>query len=78
MVTGQATISVRSKREYSRGIYERYQRAGRAHKSRMLDESCAVCGYHRKVAVRLLNAVSKQRRWPGPSPITTLSNCDSG
>jgi hypothetical protein len=35
-------------------IHGRYQRAGRPHKSRILDEFCATCGYHRKAALRLL------------------------
>src|SRR6187402_2596919 len=68
MVTEPTTMSVRSKREYLSRIYGRYARAGREHKSRILDEFCAVCGYHRKVAVRLLNRVSKPRRRPGPKP----------
>jgi hypothetical protein len=36
-------------------IHGRYQRAGRPHKRRILDEFCATCGYHRKAALRLLN-----------------------
>lgn len=69
MVTEQTTMSLRSKREYLNRIQGRYLRAGRQHKSRILDEFCAVCGYHRKVAVRLLNRVLKgQRSPPGPKP----------
>ena len=44
-----------SKREYLAKIHGRYQRAGRSHKSRILDEFCLNCGYHRKAALRLLN-----------------------
>jgi hypothetical protein len=36
-------------------IHGRYQRAVRPHKTRILDEFCATCGYHRKAALRLLN-----------------------
>lgn len=43
------------KREYLTKIHSRFQRAGREHKSRILDEFCAICGYHRKAALRLLN-----------------------
>jgi hypothetical protein len=35
-------------------IHGRYQRAGRPHKRRILDEFCLNCGYHRKSALRLL------------------------
>lgn len=68
MVTEQTTMSVRSKREYLIRIYGRYQRAGREYKSRILDEFCAVCGYHRKAALRLLHRPLRPRRRPGPKP----------
>jgi hypothetical protein len=55
MVTEALTMSLSSKREYLVKIYGRYQRAGRPHKSRILDEFCLNCGYHRKAALRLLN-----------------------
>lgn len=48
-------MSLSAKREALARIYGRYQRAGRSHKSRILDEFCATCGYHRKAALRLLN-----------------------
>jgi hypothetical protein len=48
-------MSGRSKREYLLSIYARYRQAVRAVKSRILDEFCQVCGYHRKSALRLLN-----------------------
>jgi hypothetical protein len=48
-------MSLSSKREYLARIHGRYQRAGRPHKQRLLDEFCAICGYHRKAALRLLN-----------------------
>ena len=54
MVT-EPIMSLTSKKEYLRRIHGRYQRAGREHKSKILDEFCAVCGYHRKFALRLLN-----------------------
>jgi len=55
MVTEDLTMSLTSKREYLAKIHGRYQRAGRPHKSRILDEFCLNCGYHRKAALRLLN-----------------------
>lgn len=48
-------MSLSAKREYLARIHGRYQRAGRPHKRRLLDEFCAICGYHRKAALRLLN-----------------------
>ena len=47
-------MSLSAKREYLSNIHGRYQRAGRPHKTRILDEFCATCGYHRKAALRLL------------------------
>ena len=54
MVTENLNMSLSSKREYLARIHGRYQRAGRPHKSRILDEFCLNCGYHRKSALRLL------------------------
>src|SRR5215212_10524647 len=75
MVTQVTNMSLSAKREYLARIYGRYQRAGRPHKSRILDEFCLNCGYHRKAALRLLlgpgpGALKKKR--PGPKP-----TCDS-
>ncbi|MBK8002267.1 MAG: hypothetical protein IPK15_27155 [Verrucomicrobia bacterium] len=48
-------MSLSAKREALARIHGRYGRAGRPHKTRILDEFCATCGYHRKAALRLLN-----------------------
>ena len=48
-------MSLSAKREPWPAFTARYQRAGRPHKTRILDEFCATCGYHRKAALRLLN-----------------------
>ena len=48
-------MSVRAKGEYVQAIYQRYRRARRPEKRRILDEFCQVAGYHRKHAIRLLN-----------------------
>ena len=63
-------MSIEGKREYLHRIFGRYQRAGREHKRKILDEFCAVCGYHRKAALRLLNRPLDRppKRRPGPKP----------
>ena len=48
-------MSLPAKREALARIHGRYERAGRPHKTRILDEFCVTCGYHRKAALRLLN-----------------------
>jgi hypothetical protein len=48
-------MSLPSKRDYLQRIHGRYQRADKPHKTRIPDEFCAVCGYHRKATLRLLN-----------------------
>lgn len=58
-------MSRRAKWEYLCAIYARYHRASRAEQSRILDECCRVCGYHRKSAIRLLNGPRPAAR-PGP------------
>jgi len=59
-----------SKREYLRAIGERYRRASKAEKGVMLREFCAVCGYHRKHAIRLLNGKKRVgKKKSGPSRV---------
>ena len=71
MVTEALSMSLTSKREYLAKIHGRYQRGGRPHKSRILDEFCLNCGYHRKTALRLLNRplAGRVRKRPGPKII---------
>lgn len=62
-------MSLSAKRESLARIHGRYQRAGRPHKTRILDEFCATCGYHRKSALRLLGRPLRPpgtRARPGP------------
>jgi hypothetical protein len=72
MVTEQEepkNMSQKSKREYLERIHGRYGRAGKEHKSKILDEFCLVCGHHRKHAIRLLSqplALRAARRGPEP------------
>ena len=60
-------MSKTEKRAYLDAIRSRYRRAKRADKSKILDEFCAVCGYHRKYALRRLNQASQRTepRKPG-------------
>ena len=43
-----------ARREITAAVVDRYRSAGRADKRRILDELCAVTGWHRKHAVRAL------------------------
>jgi hypothetical protein len=49
-------ISMRAKREITSAVTERYRAVGRLEKGRILDEFCAVTGWHRKHAIRALSA----------------------
>jgi len=63
-------MSLPSKREYLMQIRSRYRRAGRVHKSKILDEYCQVCGYDRKYAIKRLAAdPHRLRRKPGRKPL---------
>ena len=48
-------MSRASRKDYLQRIYSRYQKASRSEKEGILDEFCAICSYHRKHAIRLLN-----------------------
>src|SRR5574342_715923 len=60
-------MSGKSKWDYLKAIYSRYRKASKALRSRILDEFCQVCRYHRKYAIRLLNGPVPQK------PNTTTS-----
>lgn len=56
----------KSKAEYMEAIRPRYLKACRKGKTRILEEFCEVCSYHRKHAIRLLNHNSEgPKRKPG-------------
>ncbi len=57
----------KAKEAYRVLIQPRYKRATKSVKQRILDEFCAVCGYHRKYAIALLKKQPKQRN--GRKPI---------
>lgn len=44
------------RRHYLKEIYERYRKAGRKMKTKILEEFIRLCHYNRKYAIRLLNA----------------------
>jgi len=56
---------------YLKAIRSRYWRAGKKAKVTILNEFCAVCGYNRKYAIRLLNQRTKpkKKRLAGRKPI---------
>jgi hypothetical protein len=53
------------KKAYLEVTHQRYKKATRAKKSRILEEFCETCGYNRKYAIRILNKKPK-RRLPKP------------
>jgi hypothetical protein len=54
-------MSGKSKWDYLKAIYTRYRKASKALRSRILDEFCQVCRYHRKYAIRLLSGPAPQK-----------------
>ena len=67
-------MSKSERKAYLKAIQTRYRRANKLKKRTILDEFCAVCGYHRKYAIRLLNQPAKQgntqsTRRPGRKPV---------
>lgn len=65
-----------ARRELTAALVERYRSAGRADNGRILDELCAVTGWHRKHAVRVLAsdvAISPEARGSEGRPMAPLS-----
>jgi len=58
-------MSPQSKEEYFEVLHKRYKGASRREKTIIIDECCAVCGYHRKHAIRRLK---KYKRFTKPKP----------
>lgn len=54
-------MSPQARREYVDAVRRRYRRSRRKIKTRILDELCAVCGYDRKYAIRLLNRPARAK-----------------
>jgi hypothetical protein len=47
--------------DYLKAIYLRYQKVSKPLRARILDEFCQVCDYNRKYAIRLLNGPAPQK-----------------
>jgi hypothetical protein len=64
-----------ARREITAAVVGRYRSAGRADKGRILDELCAVTGWHRKHAVRALAhvAISSEARGSEGRPMAPRS-----
>lgn len=56
------------RRAYLEAIRTRYRRARKGNKTVILNEFCAVCGYHRKYALRLLGAPFRRTKKPVSKP----------
>ena len=56
------------RRAYLEAIRARYRRARKGNKTVILNEFCAVCGYHRKYALRLLSAPFRRTKKPVSKP----------
>jgi hypothetical protein len=59
-------MSRKSKWDYLKAIYFRYQKVSKPLRARILDEFCQVCGYNRKYAIRLLGAPAPQKPKTNP------------
>lgn len=59
MVNGGLFMSPQAKEEYVEVLFKRYKEATRKEKTQIIDECCAVCGYHRKHAIRRLRGYKR-------------------
>lgn len=57
-------MSRRSRWEFFRTVYRRYQTGGTREREKMLDEFCMNTGYNRKYAIRLMNGPEPERSPP--------------
>ena len=57
-------MSRRSRWEFFRTVYRRYQTAGSKEREKMLDEFCLNTGYNRKYAIRLMNGPEPEKSLP--------------
>jgi len=60
--------------EYAAAMRQRYRKAGKQEKGRILDEFCQTTGLHRKTAIKLLSA----REGSGPAPRKKGRPCEYG
>lgn len=62
-------MSRTEKHAYLQAIRQRYRKSTRKQKAKILDEFCAVCGYNRKYAIRILRKRPQKRKAkPGRKP----------
>jgi transposase InsO family protein len=54
-------MSGKSRWDYLKAIYDRYQKVSKGLRGQILDEFCQVCAYNRKYAIRLLNGPAPQK-----------------
>ncbi len=54
-------MSGKTRWDYLKAIYLRYQKVSKPFRARILDEFCQVCDYNRKYAIRLLNGPTPQK-----------------
>ena len=76
-------VTMNTRREITKATRKRYQKAPKMEKSRILDEVCAITGWHRKHAIRVLNqpvappgkrgsrVLSKPKETRGRKPVYT-------
>ena len=53
-------MSCETRKEYISVQKRRYRWAGKAYKTRLLDEVCTVCGYERKHAIKKIHFVASE------------------
>ena len=58
---GYDYMSGKTRWDYLKAIYLRYQKVSKPFRARILDEFCQVCNYNRKYAIRLLNGPAPQK-----------------
>ena len=58
-------MSPKSKQEYFEALHRHYKEASRKEKTIIIDECCAICGYHRKHAIRRFRGY---KRFTKPKP----------
>jgi hypothetical protein len=61
------SMSKMTKNEILAKLSRRYASAGAKHKRKLIDQAVSLLGYHRKSAIRALNAPP-----PHPSPLASL------
>ena len=54
-------MSGKTRWDYLKAIYVRYQKVSKPFRARILDEFCQICHYNRKYAIRLLNGPAPQK-----------------